>query len=67
MQFKNSINLGFLVLSGLTCVNSTYGNPPKKPNILFILTDDLGKEWVSSYGAGKSIPVQGQGSSGQRI
>ena len=23
----------------------------KKPNILFILLDDLGKEWVSSYGA----------------
>ena len=24
----------------------------KKPNILFILVDDLGKEWVSCYGAG---------------
>jgi arylsulfatase A-like enzyme len=24
---------------------------PGKPNILFILADDLGKEWISSYGA----------------
>lgn len=25
--------------------------PTKKPNILFILLDDLGKEWISCYGA----------------
>ena len=24
---------------------------PRKPNIIFILVDDLGKEWVSAYGA----------------
>jgi len=24
---------------------------PKQPNILFILADDLGKEWISAYGA----------------
>ena len=24
---------------------------PVKPNILFILIDDLGKEWISTYGA----------------
>ena len=24
---------------------------PNKPNILFILADDLGKEWISAYGA----------------
>lgn len=39
------------------CLFSIQGNghaePTKKqqPNILFILIDDLGKEWVSSYGA----------------
>jgi arylsulfatase A-like enzyme len=26
---------------------------PAKPNILFIMVDDLGKEWISSYGAEK--------------
>ena len=25
--------------------------PAKKPNILFIMADDLGKEWISCYGA----------------
>jgi arylsulfatase A-like enzyme len=25
--------------------------PPAKPNILFIMVDDLGKEWISCYGA----------------
>jgi len=24
---------------------------PKQPNILFILVDDLGKEWIQCYGA----------------
>ncbi|REK19468.1 MAG: N-acetylgalactosamine 6-sulfate sulfatase [Planctomycetota bacterium] len=27
------------------------GEPPTKPNILFILVDDLGKEWIGCYGA----------------
>ncbi len=26
------------------------GTPPAKPNILFIMVDDLGKEWISCYG-----------------
>ena len=25
--------------------------PPSQPNILFIMLDDLGKEWISCYGA----------------
>jgi len=25
--------------------------PPEKPNILFIMVDDLGKDWISCYGA----------------
>ncbi len=27
------------------------GGPAAQPNILFILVDDLGKEWISTYGA----------------
>jgi len=34
----------------LLCIGIT-GQNKQKPNILFILTDDLGKEWISSYGA----------------
>ena len=26
-------------------------NPNSKPNILYIMADDLGKEWISCYGA----------------
>ena len=35
----------------LFIIDSVRGHNIQKPNILFILTDDLGKEWVSSYGA----------------
>ena len=35
----------------LLITDSVRGQNIQKPNILFILTDDLGKEWVSSYGA----------------
>ena len=42
-----------LLIIFLTCI--CFGlqaqEKPKKPNILFILLDDLGKEWVSAYGA----------------
>ena len=51
MKLSHLTNFGFLVLCGLTSANTTFGSQPKKPNILFILTDDLGKEWVSSCGA----------------
>ena len=30
---------------------SSYAQPTDQPNILFILVDDLGKEWISTYGA----------------
>lgn len=39
------IPLLLLVIPG----NRPHGN--SKPNILFILVDDLGKEWISAYGA----------------
>ncbi|MDH3584911.1 MAG: N-acetylgalactosamine 6-sulfate sulfatase, partial [Phycisphaerae bacterium] len=25
--------------------------PAQKPNILFVMVDDLGKEWINCYGA----------------
>lgn len=34
-----------------TELNPDYHPADKKPNILFILLDDLGKEWISAYGA----------------
>ncbi|WP_435274127.1 sulfatase-like hydrolase/transferase [Psychrobium sp. nBUS_13] len=34
-----------------TETNNQSDNPRKNPNILFILADDLGKEWISAYGA----------------
>ena len=49
-----SLSFGLLaggLRSGLAAEN-------KQPNILFILVDDLGKEWISSYGAeGIKTPV----------
>ncbi len=48
---KNLIKSGISLLVVLMGVQSIYGNSPEKPNILFILTDDLGKEWISDYGA----------------
>ena len=43
--------LAVLPLLGSACQNKEQKEKPDKPNILFILTDDLGKEWVSNYGA----------------
>jgi hypothetical protein len=41
-------------LAALLCtltVNSAIARPvTEKPNIIFILLDDLGKEWISCYG-----------------
>lgn len=43
-RFKNLYLLILLFAANIA-------NAQEKPNILFIIADDLGKEWVSSYGA----------------
>jgi len=42
--------LSLLFIIGVSC-NHHYNNKTDKPNILFILLDDLGKEWLDVYGA----------------
>jgi len=41
--------LAVLIVGLCSCSNKEIEN--RKPNILFILLDDLGKEWISAYGA----------------
>jgi len=45
--------LGFLCALATVGINAFAAEKPRdeRPNILFILADDMGKEWVSSYGA----------------
>lgn len=52
MKFSNNVCGVFVFLfMAAACQHKTPKEENKKPNILFILTDDLGKEWVSTYGA----------------
>ncbi len=49
---RSLIWLGMLALQGLAfSLLGASGRGDDRPNILFILLDDLGKEWVSAYGA----------------
>ncbi len=43
-------SLIFLV-SSCTSISESKNTPNRNPNILLILVDDLGKEWISCYGA----------------
>lgn len=40
-----------MLLAGIGCLPVAAKEAPSQPNILFILVDDLGKEWISCYGA----------------
>ncbi|MCK4999277.1 MAG: sulfatase-like hydrolase/transferase, partial [Anaerohalosphaera sp.] len=44
-----------LALSGCTNAAAKTTSAGKKPNIIFIMLDDLGPEWVSCYGADKIV------------
>ncbi|MGA2498152.1 MAG: sulfatase-like hydrolase/transferase [Tepidisphaeraceae bacterium] len=46
---------GYWILAGLLCIGSmaVAAAPPGKPNIIFVLADDLGLDGVSCYGADK--------------
>ena len=43
--------IAVLVFFGAACQLVATEKSPSKPNILFIIVDDLGKEWLSCYGA----------------
>ena len=45
------LQLAFVLTVALSVSPSRAADSPTKPNILFIMVDDLGKEWISSYGA----------------
>jgi len=53
MQNKfNWISLFLCFLFGLACMSiSSTAKTIEKPNILFIMVDDLGKDWIRCYGA----------------
>ncbi len=47
-----------LIVTEIVCLSALFGGvkqlnaaSTQKPNILFIMLDDLGKEWISAYGA----------------
>jgi len=49
-QFLRTAGLGAAVLAGCRAA-ARAASSADKPNILFIMVDDLGKEWVGCYGA----------------
>lgn len=51
MKLKVFFSTIIFSLFALNSCKATEDPTPKKPNILFILVDDLGKEWISTYGA----------------
>lgn len=44
------------VLCGFYAANSASAAEPRRPNILFIMADDLGPEWLSCYGSEHRTP-----------
>jgi len=51
-RFLRTAGLGAAaLLTGCRAAATRAASSPNKPNILFIMVDDLGKEWVGCYGA----------------
>lgn len=51
MNAASLFNRGLYTFLVLTGTNSFIAGKEKQPNFLFLFVDDLGKEWISSYGA----------------
>lgn len=51
-MFPSTLSLILVTLCGASLCSAKIEKPIEKPNILFIMLDDLGKEWISCYGAG---------------
>lgn len=50
-MFRSTLCLILVTLCGTSLCSARIEKPIEKPNILFIMLDDLGKEWISCYGA----------------
>ncbi len=50
-KMKTTLFLSFLTLLNLDIYSSSNFEKREQPNIILILVDDLGKEWISCYGA----------------
>lgn len=48
--FLKKVGIG-ATLAAMGGVSAGGAQPRRKPNILFLMVDDLGKEWISCYGA----------------
>ncbi len=51
MTFKLKTRVFCCAILALLCIACTKNHKSEKPNFIFILVDDLGKEWISCYGA----------------
>ena len=40
-----------MAIAGAVCLTQDVKADDAKPNIIFVLLDDLGKEWIGCYGA----------------
>ena len=51
LEIKKILFLAILPFTFLSCITDSTSTKEKKPNIIFIMVDDLGKEWISCYGS----------------
>ena len=50
MNQKNLLSATALLTVSLTAFSTSSLEAQQKPNIIFVLLDDLGKEWLNCYG-----------------
>lgn len=51
MRFYLTLFYSTVLLIAMACKSSPKTSPDDRPNIILIIADDLGKEWISGYGA----------------